>query len=183
MDIEHLVKSAPAITGWVSSVIGWIAAFVQWRKKRKSEAELKLIRRRGEAPYLTPSEQFFQRLYVGGSEREAQSAAPATVLCATSDQVPKEVSAGTPIRLVVDNKGKSARRVTVSLDGRSIHLREEPPLPFANGLAFLEYPYDPRKHGQDQRLVIDFETEAGVQDRHTYVLKHGIRWLSRRDPP
>jgi hypothetical protein len=69
------------------------------------------------------------------------------------------------------------------LDGKAIQLRSEPALKFASGLQFLEYPYDPVKHGQDQKLVISFETASGVHDRHTYSLKHGIRHLVRTEPP
>lgn len=168
---------------WITTGIGWIVALLQWRKKRKAEAEIKLIHRRGDAPYFTPSATTVQRLFTDALEGEARTAAPATVLTALHGEVPNEMPAGTPVRFVVDNQGQPARRVSVILDGKPIQLRSEPALKFASGLQFLEYPYDPARHGQDQKMVISFETASGVQDRHTYSLKHGIRHLVRTDPP
>ena len=168
---------------WITTGVGWVVPLLQWRKKRKAEAELKVIRRRGDAPYLTPSASTVNRLFTDALEGEARTAAAATVLTAFHGEVPKEMPADTPVRLVVDNHGQPARRVSVSLDGKAIQLRSEPALEFASGLQFLEYPYDPKKHGQDQTLIISFETASGVQDRHTYSLKHGIRHLVRTDPP
>lgn len=183
MPAPDITKTITTVFPWITTGVGWIVALLQWRKKRKAEAELKLIRRRGDAPYLTPSATTVNRLFTDASAGEAHTAGAATVLTALHEEVSKEMPADTPVRFVVDNQGQSARRVSVSLDGKPIQLRSEPDLKFTSGLQFLEYPYDPKKHGQDQTLVISFETASGVQDHHTYSLKHGIRHLVRTDPP
>jgi hypothetical protein len=182
MPAPEIIKAASTALPWVTTAVGWLAAVLQWRKKRKAEAELRLIRRRGDAPYLTPSETTVDRLITDASPGVANTAHASTVLTVFNAQVPKDMPADTPVRLVVENSGQPARRVSVTLDGKPIQLRAEPALEFANGLQFLEYPYDPKKHGQDQTLTISFETASGVQDRHTYTLKHGIRHLVRTDP-
>jgi hypothetical protein len=182
MPAPDIAKAVTTVLPWVTTGLGWVVALLQWRKKRKAEAELKLIRRRGDAPYLTPSDTTVDRLFTDATVGEARTAGPDTVLTVLHGEVPKEMPADTPVRFVVDNQGQPARRVSVNLDGKPIQLRSEPALAFANGLQFLEYPYDPKKHGQDQTLVISFETASGVQDRHTYTLKHGIRHLVRTDP-
>ena len=167
---------------WITTGVGWIVTLLQWRKKRKAEAEIRLIRQRGDAPYLTPSDTTVDRLFTDITAGEPKTANRATVLTVLHGEVPKEMPADTPVRFVVDNQGQPARRVSVSLDGKPIQLRSEPALPCANGLQFLEYPYDPKKLGQDQALVISFETASGVQDRHTYTLKHGVCHLVRTVP-
>jgi hypothetical protein len=183
MPAPDIAKTVTAVFPWITTGVGWIVALLQWRKKRKAEAEIKVIRRRGDAPYFIPSATTVQRLILDATSGNARTANMATVLTVFHEEVPKEMAADTPVRFVVDNQGQPARRVSVSLDGKPIQLRSEPALEFASGLQFLEYPYDPVKHGQDQKLVISFETASGVQDRHTYSLKHGIRDLVRTDPP
>jgi hypothetical protein len=158
-----IAKTVTTAFPWIITGVGWIVALFQWRKKRKAEAELKLIRRRGDAPFFTPPAFTVDRLFTDASEGEARTAAAATVLTAFHAEVPKDMPADTPVRFVVDNQGQPARRVSVSLDGKLIQLRSEPALKFASGLQFLEYPYDPTKHGQDQRLVVSFETASGCR--------------------
>jgi hypothetical protein len=182
MPPKDIAKTVTTVFPWITAGVGWVVAIFQWRKKRKAETEVRLIRRRGDAPYLTPSSTTVNRLITNASAGEARTAATATVLTALNGEVPKDLPADTPVRLVVDNQGQPARRVSVSLEGKAIQLRSELALKFASGLQFLEYPYDPKKHGQDQTLIISFETASGVQDHHTYSLKHGIRHLVRTDP-
>lgn len=170
------------VLGWLTAAVGWITALIQWRKKRRSETELKLVRRRGKAPFLAGSDRVFERLFIGMSDNEANFAGSASVLCASRDEVPKELPSGSVVRFVVENLGKPACTISLTLDGQSIQLRKEPDLKFANGLSYLEYTYDPKKHGLVQDLKVAFETDSGVQDQHTYRLKHGIRSLVRYDP-
>jgi hypothetical protein len=179
----EITKLASTVLPWITTAVGWVVAAFQWRKKRKAEADLKLIRRRGDAPYFVPSESTFDRLLVGAARNQAAAASADTVLSVFNHEISKEAPTGTPVRLVVDNQGQPARRISVTLDGQQIQLRSEPSLEFASGLQFLEYPYAPEKHGKDQTLAISFESTSGVQDRHIYATKHGIRHLVRADPP
>lgn len=133
-----ITKTASAILPRLTTAVGWVVALFQWRKKRKAEAELKLIRRRGDAPYLIPSTTTVDRLFIDASANVANTAGPATILSVFHPEVPKDIPTGTSVRLIVDNQGQTARRVSVTLDGEPIHLRSEPALQFANGLQFLE---------------------------------------------
>jgi hypothetical protein len=185
MTTEEILKQSAAVLGWLTAIVGWIIGAVQWRKKRKVEAELKLIRRRAEAPYLAASDAVFNCLYTSliGSELRCFQPGMENLLCFQRDEVGKNLIADNPVLFVIENSGQAARSVAVSLDGVPIQLKREPDIQDAQGLQFLEYPYQPAKHGQTQQLVIDFESSGGVQDRHTYQIIHGARSLKRTDPP
>src|SRR6266478_3286191 len=125
MSIEDFAKASVPFFGWITSVVGWAIGLIQWRKKRRVETELKLIRRRGEAPYLTPSNIPFEHLYFSlkpGEVRILPAGSP-NLLCFLRDEVERTVPEKTPIMFVVDNQGRAARRVSLSLDGVSIQLR------------------------------------------------------------
>ena len=135
MPATDIAKTVTTVFPWITTVVGWIVALLQWRKKRTAEAEIKLIRRRGDAPYFTPSSTtrstppHHRRIRRRGTHcrhgdrphglerRSAQGPAPAD----------------TPVRLVVENQGQPSRHVSVSLDGKAIQLRSEPALKFASG--------------------------------------------------
>ena len=51
MTTEEIAKVSAAVLGWLTAIVGWSVGLVQWRKKRKAEAELRLIRCRGETFY------------------------------------------------------------------------------------------------------------------------------------
>ena len=180
--MENWAKILFQYLGWGAALVGWCNAIMQWRKKRKAEAELKEIRRRGEAPFFSPSDAMVDRLFVGASRNTAQTAHEGTVLSALRHEVEKDIPAGTPIRFVVENDGLAVRNVALTLDDEPIALCKEPDLNFAHGFAFLEYLYQPTKHGTEQRLSICFETSTGMQDCHVYLLKHGFRFLKRIEP-
>ncbi len=114
MTLDTVLKLSAAILGWVTAIVGWAIAFAQRRKRVKAEAEMKLIRRRGEAPYITPSNATFNILYLAQGEghlQVCQAGAP-NMLCFLRDEVAKETQEGTPVFFVVQNDGKEARRET-----------------------------------------------------------------------
>jgi hypothetical protein len=179
-----LVLVAVGLTALVA-VVGWIVALVLWRRRGKLEAELMLIRRRAQAPCLAPSEAVFSFLYTTPGQGPIQACAVTSgrLLSRFRNEVDKKTEAGADILLVVENRGEDPRECRLLLDGQSVPLAQEPAVSDAHGLLYIHYPYQPDRHGQDQRLVIEFETTNGVQDRHTYLLKHGVRSLRRADPP
>jgi len=185
MNTEEILKLSAAVLGWLTAIVGWIVGVVQWRKKRKAEAELKLIRRRAEAPYLAPSGTFFTALQRLSEDNEIRffKAGMENLLCFERNEVDKNLAPDNLVLFVIENSGQAARRVAATLDGVPVELNREPDIHDAKGLQFLEYPYQPAKHGQKQRLVIEFESSSGVQDRHTYEIVHGVRSLKRTDPP
>jgi hypothetical protein len=184
-DLETLLLPAAATLGWLVAIAGWTTALMLWRKGCRTRAELNLIRRRAEAPCLVPSEAIFNFLYTTPGQGPIQgcSVASGCLLSHFRNEVEKKTEPGAAILLVIENRGREPRRAVLRLDGQPVRLGREPAVSDAHGLHYLEYPYDPVKHGQDQRLVIEFETDGGVQDRHAYVLKHGLRYLRRIDPP
>jgi hypothetical protein len=183
LNFELLFVLAASILGGLVALAGWGAAYWLWRKGRRAEAALKLMRRRAEAPFLVPSEVKFNFLYTTSPQGQTQgcSVASGCLLSHLRSDVEKNTAPGAAVRLVVENCGKEPRRIALRLDGHSVRLEREPAVSDAHGLRYIEYPYDPAKHGQEQHLELEFETESGLQDHHTYVLKHGLRFLRRLD--
>ncbi len=179
-----LVVLAVTLGGLVA-VTGWVTALWLWRRGQRAEAELRLIHRRAQAPCLVASDAIFNFLYTTPGEGPIRgcSVASGCLLSHFRNEVDKNTAPEAAVRLVIENRGLEPRRAALHLDGQPVLLVKEPAVSDAHGLQYLEYPYDPRKHGQEQRLVIEFETANGIQDRHTYALKHGHRSLRRMDPP
>ena len=170
--------------GGLVALGGWITALCLWRRGRRAEAELRLVRRRLEAPWLAPSEAKFNFLYTNPSAGPIQgcSVASGCLLSHLRSEVDKNTAPGAAVFMVIENLGKEPRRTVLQLDGQPVRLGREPAVSDAHGLQYIEYPYDPGKHGREQRLVVDFETENGFRDRHIYAMKHGQRFLRRVDP-
>ena len=169
----------------VIELITLVFYFRERRSKNYAEEELKLIKRRGDAPYILPSDTVFGQLYhdFGEGEVKIWSAMNGNVLCFSRGEVPNDCPAGTTIVFVVSNIGEPTKSASVKLDGQPILLKREVDFDDAKGLYFLEYPYAPEKHGKDQILTVSFETRSGAQDTHKYITKHGKRHLERIDPP
>lgn len=151
----------------------------QWKEKKVAQEELKVIKRRGNAPFFRTSEalnlQVYENLGAG------QIVMHQYCLGGHYREFPKGAKSGEVI-LLVDNHGESARSISVKLDGEEIVFSTEPDFQGAHGHSFFRYPYEPQKHGQTQRIEICFETRNGVQDTHIYETKHGVSHLKRIDP-
>ena len=104
------------------------------------------------------------------------------VLCLRREAVPNDLPAGTPVFLIVENLGESARRVRAVLGGRSVSLASEPGISAAQGFSFITYNCVPSELGKPQVLELFFETISGHQDTHLYQTVHGKRILQRIDP-
>lgn len=176
-----IVKSVSAAGGAVVALAGFFWGLRERRGKKRAEDELKKIRRRGDAPFFRPSDELVGNLYHQEYEQILFIPFGSGVLCSSHAEV--KLEDGQPVFFVVENHGRAANSVVMKLDGGPISLRQEPDIEAAHGLQYLVYPYSRAKHGQDQELVISFETESGVQDTHRYVLRHGMRFLRRVDPP
>jgi hypothetical protein len=182
---------AVSIGGWLTATFVWFKWLHEVREKRleraakeKAEGDLRQIRRRGDAPYLEPSATFFTGInfiFEKDEHRLWQAGGP-KILSFQRDEVSSELPPGQPIIFVVNNAGESARGVVVKLDGAAIALKMEADVNDSHGLYYLEYPYEPEKHGREQALVLSFETRSGVQDIHRYITRHGFRVLKRIDP-
>lgn len=158
---------------------------VEQKKRQTAEAELQIIRRRGQAPYLIPSRDRFNMMYVPSENPAAiefRSPRHSDILCEDRHEVDRQLAAGSRIFFVVDNTGHAARRIKIDLDGTPALIGTEPEMSDSKGRQFLIYSYDPSRHGQEQRLRISFETSDGIQDTHIYSLRHGLRSLYRIDP-
>jgi hypothetical protein len=182
-----------AIATVVMALIAGISAawaFQEYRSRKraetatqKAELELKQIRRRGDAPFLKPSDLRFNALYVGATNNEIRffPAGEPSMLCAFREEV--ELEDGRSVIFVVENVGKAAPSVSLKLDGEAISVQREADMDHAHGLQFLVYPYHKSKHGKEQILTLSFESASGVQDSHRYLTRHGFRVLHRIDPP
>ena len=103
------------------------------------------------------------------------------LLCGSNLEV-KGLNDGDTVYFPIEHSGQDARAVSMTLEGERIRLKPEPKMEGARGYYYLEYPYEKAKHGKEQRLVMSFETEDGIQDAHVYLLVHGCRVLKRVDP-
>jgi hypothetical protein len=195
LDVSHFV------TAILTAISTWIWGIPKRRKEKvarekaeaevknamaaqaKAEANLLLIKRRGDAPFLKSDDAMFNNIYeANGPEVHFWSAGNPRVLCWLRGEV-AGVKANEPVIFLVKNVGKAAPQVSIKLDGESIRLLREPDVAAAHGFYFLKYPYNPEKHGQIQRLLVQFVSESGFEDTHIYELIHGHRTLHRVDPP
>ena len=172
----------------MGAVITWFFEHLKTKRERlaKEAAEKKLaeIKRRASAPYLICSETAFNHLYVrkSASDLQAWSAGARDLLCFLRDEVDRTTPSGETIGLVIDNLGQSARAIAVRIDGERVAFQREADFQGSHGLYFFTYPYVPEKHGKDQIVTLNFESDDGIQDTHKYITKHGIRILRRIDP-
>ncbi|HEY5346337.1 MAG TPA: hypothetical protein VIK62_08345 [Verrucomicrobiae bacterium] len=168
----------------IIALISGMWALWERKNRRKAELQLRDTVRRGEAPFLVVSDKAFNGLYVAAEKGQGQFWPPGdkTLLCWMRDEVDRKTGEGETVILVVENLGKAARRVSIKLDGKTISLDKEMEMEGANDLPFFRYAYSPVLHGKEQKLTIEFETSAGIQDKHIYLTKHGCRILKRIDP-
>ena len=183
-----------AIIGIIGAIIGAVIAVLveRWLTKgerqraKEAEEELKQIKRRSAAPFLTASDAAFNGLHFPGEEPGKIGFCPAgsgAVLCFMRDEVGEDLETGDPVFFVIENHGSPARSVKLILDGKPIRLQQEPDFESSNELQFLRYEFDREKFGKSQRLELTFEADSGLQDSHVYELLHGVRSLKRIDPP
>jgi hypothetical protein len=171
----------------VMAVFEAVTLFFYFREKSSkdcAEKELKIIKRRGEAPFLQPSATPFQfiEFIFEKDERRMWTPNEQNVLCFVRDEVTENLAPENAVVFVVDNVGEPARCVVVKLDGEVIALKREIDGHYSQGLLYLEYAYKPQKRGKEQTITISFETRSGVQDTHQYITRHGFRVLRRIDP-
>jgi hypothetical protein len=152
------------------------------KAKKLAEEKLIQIRRRGEAPFWTPCNRLFNDLFCdnGGGNFTAIRAGSPEMLCALREEV--QLEDGREVVFVIENSGAATRAASIKLDGEEIFLRQEAKLRSAHELYYLVYPYHKAKHGQDQRMLLSYESAKGVQDTHIYLIKHGFRSLKRVNP-
>jgi hypothetical protein len=168
---------------------GWVTWLLGARDRKRAwlaQEELRLIKRRAEAPCLCLWPEMVMRLNVpalGGHGLRILSGPNARLLCANRREIPKDCPVGTDLFMMIQNTGNQARFTSVEIDGTPAILSKEPDLESARGLEFLSYRYDPAKHGQAQTLRLTFEAASGVQDTHLYKTIHGCYALERIDPP
>jgi hypothetical protein len=159
-----------------------VLALRERRAKRKAENELRQIRRRGDAPFLQPSDKMVSNLWVNTATGGISCIPSINALVLHKSRKQVQLEDGQLVYFVVENTGESARAVSIKLDDEIISLQREPDVQGAHGLQYLVYPYRKAKHGKDQRLSLSFETRSGVQDIHYYCLRHGFWALRRIDP-
>ncbi len=152
--------------------------------RRKAERKLDEIKRRGDAPFLSVSDTILGTiLYYRNGEVELWHAATDRGILSFQHERVEALNAGDPVVLLVNDTGEPTHEIIVKLD--------DIPIVFDSGrdhekstekIYFLKYPYDPQKNGHQQRITVAFETRSGVHDTHTYITRHGVRFLKRIDP-
>jgi hypothetical protein len=152
--------------------------------KKKVEDERNLIRRRGSAPFLKPTDEEWVRLFIrdGPGKISMLNHCHPGVLCGSNLEV-SGLEDGYRVYFPVENHGQTAPAVSLSLDGVPIALEKEPDYSGAHGFYYFVYHYEKARHGKEQVLALSFETSDGRHDTHRYLLIHGRRVLRRIDPP
>lgn len=168
-----------------TGVVGACLWYREHRARRRAERELEEIQRRAEAPYLATTAGRFNVLYVEDEKLgglTALTVGTGNVLgfdCEEIDSLP----VGTPVFLLVENRGKRARSVAASLDGQPCLIGTTIENGNCPSIQYVRYIYDAKLKGKIQTLELRFETDSGVQGRHLYQTTHGRRALKRIDPP
>ncbi|MBX3747314.1 MAG: hypothetical protein KF833_18550 [Verrucomicrobiae bacterium] len=153
------------------------------RRAAERDAQLVEIEHRGDAPAYVLSDGRFTTL-VSRRERPKTiiNASYPRVLSAYRNEVDPKVEDSRPVSLVVENCRPEAIFLRLELDGEPVSIHKGSDAGTRADFQWIEYPYDPAKHGSEQTLVLTFETRSGRQGKHRYLTRHGIRTLVRIDP-
>lgn len=149
-------------------------------------AELKAIKRR--APALSPLYALSDQRFAVGSfpgrlprQRIERAGNDPRLLSLDNDAVPREVAAGEPIALLVENQGRESHNVTIETEGATVALTTFE-ASGTHGIFAIVYPFQPEKVGARQIFRIGFLSHDGIPDVHRYESVHGQRVLRRVEP-
>lgn len=151
-------------------------------EQEQERAAAALRRSKASAPYFTPSKKLVHMLYEDDEDGGISAYHGANVLSVDRREMPKDAPTNTPVIVLLDTYGKSAKQIKVNGDSPNLQLRQEPDMREAHGLIYLKYPYVPSNHGNAQKVIISFETEDGYDLTHTYETRHGCFEFRRIDP-
>jgi hypothetical protein len=178
-----------AVISMIGGAIGWWYQRNEMLKERAgrqreeqnrkiAEAELEAIVRRSQGPYLRA--QYVRVPAYDGINALGQNARINSTSLRPSEEVDRNVPQSIQLNLILKNDGAQVRDVNDDWpQGQGINVT-----PFGmKDYAELVYPYDPKKHGQQQRITIKFETSGGLKLHQTYEGRHGFCELRRIDPP
>lgn len=193
LDNPWIVFASGLMVGGAAAVYPWVKWLHEIRQKRKekegrekAEAELKLIRRRGDAPFLALDESRFEQfLFPPAEPGKIRFVRPGSsmLLCYARQEVERDTPGNHAVMLVFENRGLAADKIKVTLEGHPVTILSEPDIRSANGLVALQYDYHRECHGQEQTFIVWFQARNGFEDTHRYRTRHGIRELERVDPP
>ena len=168
------------------SVVGCLSFILnvwQYFKGRRKDAELRAIRRRGEAPFFCISNNLKQEIWEK-TDTQLKTLGPtwSNVMSIWHPDVGPNIQANEEVILIVENKGQEPHYIKIELEGQAIILGRESELHNPTGLLFIKYPFDPAKRGKEQTIKATFESKTGAIDCHTYLTEHGRNVLKRTDP-
>ena len=183
--VGFLPPAAAAAFVWVK----WLHELREKRKERAAreiaENELRLIRRRGSAPFLSPDPTTFNIFYLP-QEKPGEipiiHAGSDRLLCFARQEVARTLPADSGIAFIFQNRGESADKIRLTMDGEQLELIKEPEIDDAHGLVAFGYKYRPALHGKEQFIAVWFQSRGGFEDTHRYRTVHGFRVLDRVDP-
>ena len=153
-------------------------------EQSKEKAAENIRRSKASSPYFSPSKDLFS--YVTEQSEGGMGmwrVLGGNVLYHDRKEVSKEMKSDDVVIFVIDNLGKSARKIRLTGDIAGIVLKQEPDMSDSHRRLFFKYPYVPATHGKEQKIIISFESEDGYDLTHTYLTRHGFFELSRIDPP
>lgn len=179
IEIGGLVVTAAGV--WVG-IRGERRATAAERRAAEREAQLVEIEHRGDAPAYVLSDGRFTTITRRDNARATLAENYPWVLSIYRNEVDPQSQGARPVSLLVENRRPEAVFLRLELDGEPVTIHTGSDAGTRADFQWIEYPYDPAKHGSEQTLVIIFETRSGRQGKHRYLTRHGIRTLVRIDP-
>jgi hypothetical protein len=199
MSFELTSYTTGVLTGALAAIYPWVKLLLERRDKNaereakeKAEAkvaaaEAKLAAMKRRAPALNPvigiSPRKFNGVQIEMNEPGKFARFPAgqaQLLCFTREEVERNVEAGKPVFLLVENFGAETFEITIKKNHETLVIQELQDE--ADGLLAVCYPYMPDKHGAVEMLEVGFLRADGSRDVHHYETRHGVRRIRRLDP-
>jgi hypothetical protein len=176
---------------WLTTVAGYVLAAVMGlytvyrnrvtdkrlkeseESKKKAEARLAEMEARGKGPYFIPSQAMLSYVYDQEDDNVSMFMGFSNQVLSTTNRVVKELKAGEPVLLLLENAGAPARGIRMKTALPGAVLKEEPDMDDAHGAIFLKYEYDPTQQGKTVEIELKFESMDGYQGTHIYETRHG----------
>jgi hypothetical protein len=168
----------------IVAILALLWAVLERIFRMRTDKKLDEIKQRGDAPFFRISEAIMGNIgFFKDGEAVFRFAGSDKSVLAFQHQKVEALNVGDPVILMIDDTGEPTHAIIVKLDGDPIIFGSAIDDNTTKSVLFFEYPYNPKKEGQEQRITISFETRSGVHNTHTYITRHGVRFLKRIIPP
>jgi hypothetical protein len=167
----------------IVAVLALAWAILERLSKMRTDKKLEEIKRRGDAPFLRVCDSAMGNItFFKDGVVEYRHATTDKSMISFQHQRVEALNAGDAVFLLIDDTGEPTNHIAVKLDDAPIVFGIAFDDDARKTVSFIEYPFDPEKIGRQQRIVLSFESRSGVHNKHTYITRHGYRFLKRTNP-